>query len=87
MKDKAWDYESLNAFLAAPRTYAPGTRMGYAGMASPTQRADVIAYLRSLDANRDGKVSFNEYVQWILAEHRTKKPQKKMRLVVSCFGC
>jgi cytochrome c len=51
MKDKPWDYENLNAFLAAPRTYAPGTRMGYAGLASPAQRADVIAYLRSLDAN------------------------------------
>lgn len=51
MKDKNWDYENLNAFIAAPRTYAPGTRMGYAGLASPAQRADVIAYLRTLDAN------------------------------------
>lgn len=51
MKDKPWSYEELNAFLANPRTYAPGTRMGYAGMASATQRADVIAYLRTLDAS------------------------------------
>jgi cytochrome c len=49
MKDKPWNYEELNAFLASPRTYAPGTRMGYAGMASASNRADLIAYLRTLD--------------------------------------
>jgi cytochrome c len=50
MRDKPWDYEELNKFIAAPRAYAPGTRMAFNGIASVNQRADVIAYLRSLAA-------------------------------------
>lgn len=50
MKDKPWDYEELNKFLAGPRAYAPGTRMAFNGIASPTQRADLIAWLRTLSA-------------------------------------
>lgn len=43
-----WDYEHLNAFLANPKTYAPGTKMNYAGIKSAKDRADMIAYLRGL---------------------------------------
>jgi cytochrome c len=50
LHDKAWDYESLNAFLLRPSAAIPGTRMAYAGMSSINQRADVIAFLRSLAA-------------------------------------
>jgi len=45
-----WDAAKLHAFLADPLTYAPGTKMGLAGIASPQERADLIAYLESLDA-------------------------------------
>jgi len=48
MADKPWSYEELNAFLAAPKVYAPGTKMGYAGMKKVEDRADLIAWLRSL---------------------------------------
>jgi len=41
-----WDYESLSKFIENPRVYAPGTRMGFAGLKDPRQRAGVIAYLR-----------------------------------------
>lgn len=51
MRDKPWDFEELNKFIAAPRTYAPGTRMAFNGIASAAQRADLIAYLRSLSAD------------------------------------
>jgi cytochrome c len=44
----AWDYEHLSQFLANPKTYAPGTKMSFAGIRKDTERADVIAYLRSL---------------------------------------
>ncbi|WP_322893972.1 MULTISPECIES: c-type cytochrome [unclassified Yoonia] len=44
-----WDPESLNAFLENPRGYAPGTSMGYNGMRSVTDRANLIAYLDSID--------------------------------------
>ena len=48
LADKPWDYELLNAFIAAPARAITGTRMAYAGLANPAQRADVIVYLRSL---------------------------------------
>jgi len=51
LSDKPWDYEALNAFIAKPATAMPGTRMAYAGMANIGQRADVIAFLRSLSPN------------------------------------
>ena len=53
IKGKAgtWGYEDLNAWLAKPTTFAPGTRMAFAGLNSEKQRADVIAYLRTLSAS------------------------------------
>jgi cytochrome c len=50
LKDKPgkWDYESLSQWLTNPAAYVPGTKMGFAGIASEKQRANVIAYLRSL---------------------------------------
>jgi cytochrome c len=51
LADKPWDYEALNAFLARPSAAMPGTRMAFAGISNVQQRADVIAYLRSLSAN------------------------------------
>jgi cytochrome c len=43
-----WDFASLDGFIANPRGYAPGTKMAFAGIASPKERADLLAYLRSL---------------------------------------
>jgi len=48
LADKPWDYEALNAFIAAPARAMPGTRMAFAGLANVQQRADIIAYLRTL---------------------------------------
>ena len=47
-KEGAWDYQALDAFLAQPREWAPGTKMAFAGLKKPEERADVILYLRSL---------------------------------------
>lgn len=47
-KTGAWGYEDLNAWLHKPAAYAPGTRMAFAGINSEKQRADLIAYLRTL---------------------------------------
>ena len=48
MSDQPWNYEELNAFLADPRGYAPGTKMTYGGMKKVEDRADLIAWLRTL---------------------------------------
>jgi cytochrome c len=47
-KGGVWDYEHLNQFVADPRGWAPGTKMTFAGLGKPEDRADLIAYLRSL---------------------------------------
>ncbi|TCZ66197.1 c-type cytochrome [Roseicella aquatilis] len=50
-KQGPWTYDDLSNWLAAPSQYAPGTRMAFAGLKNPEDRANVIAYLRSLSAN------------------------------------
>ena len=47
-KTGPWSYEELNAWLKKPAAYAAGSRMAFAGIPSDKQRAEVIAYLRSL---------------------------------------
>lgn len=46
-----WTFEEMNAFLAAPKKAVPGTKMNYAGLKKPEDRADLIAYLNSLSAS------------------------------------
>ena len=43
-----WTYEALDGFLAAPRDWAPGTAMSYAGIRDAQDRANMIAYLQTL---------------------------------------
>lgn len=43
-----WTYENMNAFLVAPARAIPGTRMAFGGISNTEQRANVIAYLRSI---------------------------------------
>src|SRR4029453_12960968 len=53
MKSKGgkWSFEELDKFLANPRRDIPGTAMTFAGIERDRQRADVIAYLRTLSDN------------------------------------
>jgi cytochrome c len=41
----AWTPETLDKYIADPQAAVPGNRMPYAGMASASDRADLIAYL------------------------------------------
>jgi cytochrome c len=41
-----WTPETLDKFIADPQALVPGNRMPYAGMASASDRADLIAYLQ-----------------------------------------
>ena len=43
----AWDYVALNQFLYKPKAYISGTKMNFAGLKKPADRANLIAYLRS----------------------------------------
>ena len=47
---KVWDYDTLGAYLENPRGVVPGTKMVFPGVTSEDDRANVIAYLRSLAA-------------------------------------
>ena len=51
MKGKAsekWGPEELDGFIKNPKAYLAGTSMAFAGIGKAEQRADVIAYLKSL---------------------------------------
>ena len=50
-KTGPWTYDELYQWLKKPSAYAPGTKMTFAGIEDPKERADVIAYLRSLSPN------------------------------------
>ncbi len=45
-----WNYDSLNQFLYKPKGFIKGTKMTFAGLKKARDRADLIAYLRSLSA-------------------------------------
>lgn len=44
----AWTYEALDEFLASPKDAVPGTKMSFAGLSDPEDRADMLAYLHTL---------------------------------------
>lgn len=44
-KDGDWDYENMNAWLKAPRVFAEGTTMSFAGLGDGQDRANLMLYL------------------------------------------
>ena len=46
-----WDFKSLDHWLTSPRAFAPGTKMTFAGLGDPQDRANVIAYLNAHGTN------------------------------------
>jgi len=43
--DKTWDEAMLDTYLTDPKGMAPGTKMTFAGLPKPEDRANLIAYL------------------------------------------
>jgi len=43
-----WDDATLDRFLESPMKTVPGTKMVYPGLKDPAQRAEVVAYLKTL---------------------------------------
>jgi len=48
---KTWTYQELNGFLYNPKKHVKGTAMGFAGLKKTQDRADIVAYLRTLSDN------------------------------------
>lgn len=46
-----WDFDALDAWLTSPRKYAPGTKMTFAGLSNPQDRANLIVYLNQQGSN------------------------------------
>jgi cytochrome c len=57
MKSKGgkWTYEDLDHFLENPKAFVPGTIMAFAGVPNPQERANILAYLKTLS---DSPVEF-----------------------------
>lgn len=43
-----WGYAEMAAFLEKPKSAVPGTKMSFAGVRNPEDRANLILYLRSI---------------------------------------
>lgn len=46
-----WDEATLDKYLTKPKDLVPGTKMIFAGLKKDTQRADLIAYLKTFNAD------------------------------------
>lgn len=46
-----WSFDDLDKWLASPREFAPGTKMSFAGLGSPEDRANIIAYMNAQGSN------------------------------------
>jgi cytochrome c len=46
-----WDFEGMDKWVTSPRKYAPGTKMSFAGLSSPEDRANLIVYMNSQGSN------------------------------------
>ena len=53
LKGKAgkWDFDTLDKWLTNPKAFAEGTKMSFAGLTSPEDRANVILYLNTKGSN------------------------------------
>ncbi len=46
-----WDWKSMDEWLSSPRAFAPGTKMTFAGLGDPQDRANLMAYLNKQGSN------------------------------------
>ncbi|MDE8651086.1 c-type cytochrome [Novosphingobium album (ex Liu et al. 2023)] len=50
-KGGEWTFDNLNEWLKSPKAFAPGTKMTFAGLSKPEDRANIIAYLNTQGSN------------------------------------
>ena len=46
-----WDWDNLSQWLSSPKSFAPGTKMTFAGLGNPADRANLIAWLNTQGSN------------------------------------
>lgn len=46
-KGGTWDWNTMSEWLKSPKSFAPGTKMTFAGISNPQDRANVIAFLNT----------------------------------------
>jgi cytochrome c len=47
----SWNFENMNEWLKSPKAFAPGTKMTFAGLSKPEDRANIMLYLNSQGSN------------------------------------
>jgi cytochrome c len=46
-----WTFEAMNEWLTNPKKFAPGTKMTFAGLGNPEERANLIVYMNAQGSN------------------------------------
>ena len=46
---EVWDADNLSGFIENPKKWAPGTKMAFSGMKKVTDRANLVAYLQTVN--------------------------------------
>lgn len=62
---EVWDLQHLTHFLENPKGYAPGTKMGFAGLKKPEDRVNLIAWLNE---HSDAPIDLSEGLEPAAAE-------------------
>ena len=50
-KGGTWTFDAMDHWLKSPREFAPGTKMTFAGLGNPVDRANLIAWLNTQGSN------------------------------------
>jgi cytochrome c len=46
-----WDWEAMDKWLTSPKKYVEGTKMSFAGLSNPEDRASIIRYINEQGSN------------------------------------
>ncbi|MGV6811742.1 MAG: c-type cytochrome [Brevirhabdus sp.] len=83
-----WNEENLDAFLAAPKKFAKGTKMSFSGLKKERDRANVIAYLAAFSEGSEVKVEAqNEALAPDEYINAAGDPDYGEYLAGECLGC
>lgn len=50
-KGGTWTWQAMSEWLKSPRAFAPGTKMTFAGLSDPQERADLMLYMNQMGSN------------------------------------